>query len=323
MTGAGQDTSDAPGGGTGRTVLLLAHTGRPAAVRSARLVHQSLTRAGVAVRMFASEVDEIRRTGARLDPVEIVSPGPGAAVGAELVMVLGGDGTLLRAAEIARPAGVPLLGVNLGHVGFLAEAERDDLSDTVRCVVARDYEVEERMTIDVAVYDRGRNGTTPPVRTWALNEATAEKLDARRMLEVVLEIDGRPLSRWGCDGVVCATPTGSTAHAFSAGGPVVWPSVEALLVVPLSAHALFARPMVVAPDATVAFEVLPDTTEGVLWCDGRRMVELPAGARIEISRSNTPVRLARLQRPPFTDRLVAKFGLPVAGWRGRAERGHR
>ncbi|GAA3986532.1 NAD kinase [Thermobifida alba] len=319
-TSEGADRLGGVGWETGRTVLLLAHTGRPAAVRSARLVHDRLTRAGVTVRMFASEFDAITRTGAPMSPVEIVEPGAEAAAGAELIMVLGGDGTLLRAAELARPTGVPLLGVNLGHVGFLAEAERDDLSDTVRCVVERDYSVEERMTIDVTVYCQGRDGTGPPVRTWALNEATAEKVEAGRMLEVVLEIDGRPLSRWGCDGVVCATPTGSTAHAFSAGGPIVWPSVAALLVVPLSAHALFARPLVVSPDAVIALEVLPDTTDGVLWCDGRRKVELPAGARVEISRSDTPVRLARLQHAPFTDRLVAKFALPVAGWRGRAER---
>jgi NAD+ kinase len=303
---------------TNRTVLLLAHTGRPAALRSARLVHESLTRAGVTVRMLASEIEAIRKTGARMQPVEVVEPGADAAAGTELIMVLGGDGTLLRAAELARPAGVPLLGVNLGHVGFLAEAERDDLSDTVRCVVERDYSVEERMTIDVAVYNGGRTSAAPAVRTWALNEATVEKVESGRMLEVVLEIDGRPLSRWGCDGVVCATPTGSTAHAFSGGGPIVWPSVEALLVVPLSAHALFARPLVVAPDAVIALEVLPETTDGVLWCDGRRRVELPAGARVEISRSKTPVRLARLQQAPFTNRLVAKFALPVAGWRGRA-----
>ncbi|MFC7330568.1 NAD kinase [Marinactinospora rubrisoli] len=309
-----------PVGNGDRSILLLAHTGRPAAVRSAQLVHESLTAAGLTVRMLAHEADALKRAGTDLEPVDIVHVAPEGARGVELVMVLGGDGTLLRAAEIARSAGAPLLGVNLGHVGFLAEAEREDLSATVRSVVDRDYAVEERMTIDVAVYNNGRNGGSPPVRTWALNEATLEKASARRMLEMVLEVDGRPLSRWGCDGVVCATPTGSTAHAFSAGGPIVWPEVEALLVVPLSAHALFARPLVVSPDATIALEVLPDTTDGVLWCDGRRMVELPAGARIEVSRGHTPVRLARLQRAPFTDRLVAKFGLPVAGWRGRAER---
>ncbi|WP_150243432.1 NAD kinase [Nocardiopsis quinghaiensis] len=305
---------------SGRSVLLLAHTGRPAAVRSAQLVHERLSRAGLTVRMLKNEVEELAGEGCVLSPIEVVAPA-GAAEGAELVMVLGGDGTLLRAAETARPAGVPLLGVNLGHVGFLAEAEREDLGETVRNVVNRDYDVEERMTLDVAVFNGGRGDSAPPVRTWALNDATLEKGEARRILETVLEIDDRPLSRWACDGVVCATPTGSTAHAFSAGGPVVWPDVEALLVVPISAHALFARPMVVGPRATVALEVVPNTAPGVLWCDGRRMVELPAGARIEITRADTPVRLARLHRAPFTDRLVAKFGLPVSGWRGRGEHG--
>ncbi|WP_026120378.1 NAD kinase [Nocardiopsis potens] len=308
-----------PGPRSARSVLLLAHTGRRAAMRSAQLVHRSLTEAGLVVRMLESEADDLKRAGFELDPVERVR-GPEAAEGAELVMVLGGDGTLLRAAEIARPAGAPLLGINLGHVGFLAEAEREDLSATVHSVVERRYIVEERMTLDVAVYNGGRCDGAPPVRTWALNEATLEKATARRMLDTVLEIDGRPLSRWGCDGVVCATPTGSTAHAFSAGGPIVWPEVEALLVAPIGAHALFARPVVVSPDSVIAFEIVPDTPEGVLWCDGRRMVELPAGARIEVTRGDVPVRLARLQRAPFTDRLVAKFGLPVAGWRGRAER---
>ncbi|WP_435110253.1 NAD kinase [Nocardiopsis synnemataformans] len=305
---------------SGRSVLLLAHTGRPAAVRSAQLVHESLSRAGLTVRMLKNELEELAVEDCVLSPVEVVEPGE-AAQGVELVMVLGGDGTLLRAAEIARPAGAPLLGVNLGHVGFLAEAEREDLGATVRSVVNRDYDVEERMTLDVAVFNGGRGDGSPPVRNWALNDATLEKGEARRILEAVLEIDDRPLSRWACDGVVCATPTGSTAHAFSAGGPVVWPDVDALLVVPLSAHALFARPLVVGPNATVALEVVPATTPGVLWCDGRRMVELPAGARIEITRADTPVRLARLHRAPFTDRLVAKFGLSVAGWRGRGEHG--
>lgn len=304
----------------GRSVLLLAHTGRPAALRSAQLVHDSLTREGLNVRMLKDEVEELARSGFELAPVEVVEDNE-AAQGVELVMVLGGDGTLLRAAELARPAGAPLLGVNLGHVGFLAEAEREDLSETVRSVVERDYAVEERMTLDVAVFHNGRNEGIPSDRTWALNEATLEKGDARRVLETILELDGRPLSRWACDGVVCATPTGSTAHAFSAGGPIVWPDVDALLVVPLSAHALFARPLVVGPHTSVALEVLPETVPGVLWCDGRRMVELPAGARIEITRADTPVRLARLHRAPFTDRLVAKFGLPVAGWRGRGEHG--
>jgi NAD+ kinase len=141
------------------------------------------------------------------------------------------------------------------------------------------------------------------------------------MLEVVVEVDGRPLSRFGCDGVVCATPTGSTAYNFSAGGPVVWPGVHALLMVPISAHALFARPMVVAPDSVLAVEVLARTEgAGVLWCDGRRSFDLPPGARIEVRRGSRPVHLVRLHEAPFTDRLVAKFDLPVEGWRGASER---
>ena len=151
-----------------------------------------------------------------------------------------------------------------------------------------------------------------------------EKAARERMLEVVVEIDERPVSRWGCDGVVCATPTGSTAYNFSAGGPIVWPGVEALLMVPISAHALFARPMVVSPTSKLAVEVLARTEgAGVLWCDGRRAVDLPPGARIEVVRGATPVRLVRLQEEKFADKLVAKFGLPVEGWRGAGERRRR
>jgi len=153
--------------------------------------------------------------------------------------------------------------------------------------------------------------------SWALNEATIEKASRERMLEVVTEVDGRPLSSFGCDGVVISTPTGSTAYSFSGGGPIVWPDVDALLMVPLSAHALFARPIVVGPDRVLAVEVLRRTSGvGVLWCDGRRTHDLPPGARVEVRRSPDPVRVARLKDAPFTDRLVAKFQLPVAGWRG-------
>jgi len=231
--------------------------------------------------------------------------------------VIGGDGTILRAAEITHESGTPLLGVNLGHVGFLAEAESEDIESTIDAIVGRRYSAEDRLTVDVDVY-QGKELVTS---TWALNEASVEKAARQRMLEVVVEIDGRPLSRWGCDGVVCATPTGSTAYNFSAGGPIVWPGVEALLIVPISAHALFARPMVVAPDSVLAVEVLAQTQgAGVLWCDGRRTVELPPGARIEVRRGAKPVRLVRLHQAPFTDRLVAKFDLPVEGWRGASER---
>jgi NAD+ kinase len=293
-------------------VLVTAHTGKDSALRSARFVAERLAAAGIEVRTLAGE---FASPGAREVPATAE-----AAEGAELVIVLGGDGSLLRAAEFSRPAAVPLIGVNLGHVGFLAEAEPDGLADLVERVVAREYAVEERMTIDVTVR---RNGTGI-ASTWALNEATVEKAARERVIEVIIEVDGRPLSRWGGDGVVCSTPTGSTAYAFSAGGPVVWPEVEALLMVPISAHALFAPPMVVSPQSVLAVELIvaSETSGAVLWCDGRRKVDLPPGARVEVRRGALPVLLARLQTSEsrsggFTDRLVAKFGLPVAGWRGR------
>ena len=314
---------------TKRTMLVVAHVGRPAALRSARLVVDRLTAAGIAVRILEPEAADLRCAGA-----DVVPAAPAAAQDAEMVIVLGGDGTLLRAAEIARPAGAPLLGVNLGHIGFLAEAEPDDLAAAVGQVVEHRYTVEQRMTIEVTVRQDG----TITAGTWALNEASVEKVARERMIEVVTEIDGRPLSRWACDGVVCATPTGSTAYAFSAGGPIVWPEVEALLLVPICAHALFAGPMVVSPRSVLAVEVLhmsgapprgpaggqDETAAAVLWCDGRRRVDLPGGARVEVRRGAQPVLLARLSGPGpgqadgarFTDRLVAKFGLPVAGWRG-------
>jgi NAD+ kinase len=293
-----------------REILIVTHPRRSVVRESARRVLDGLAAAGIAPRVLRDEAEVLDLTGAAVVPHD-----DDAAVGVELVMVLGGDGSLLRGAEFARRADVPLLGVNLGHVGFLAEAEPEALESTIDHVVRKDYTVEDRMTVDVTVRRHGRVAYTG----WALNEMSLEKAERARMLECVLEIDGRPLSRWGCDGVICSTPTGSTAYAFSAGGPVMWPGVEALLVAPISAHALFARPMVVSPTSVLAVEVIRRTDgSGVLWCDGRRTVDLPPGARIEVRRGKRPVQLVRLHQAPFTDRLVAKFDLPVQGWRGRA-----
>ena len=280
-----------------RSVLVVSHTGRPEALHAAEEAVVALEAAG-------------------LRPVaeEDLTPDTDLL----MVMVLGGDGTILRAAELTHGTGVPLLGVNLGHVGFLAESEREHIDAAVRRIASGQYDVEERGTVDVRVLRPG-GGVE---QGWALNEATVEKADRARMVEVVVEVDGRPLSSFGCDGVVMATSTGSTAHAFSAGGPVVWPDVDAMLLVPVSAHALFARPLVVGPSSVLAVEILSrSSTSGVLTCDGRRKSDLPVGTRIEVRRSAVPVRLARLSHAPFTDRLVSRFALPVTGWRGRAPNG--
>lgn len=304
---------------TTRRILLLAHTGREQAREVARQCVEALTAQDVTVRLVDEEADALE-----VDPahpgVELVQRGDDLGRDCELALVIGGDGSILRAAEFTHGSGTPLLGVNLGHVGFLAEVEEEDVASTIEQIIRRDYTIHERLTLDVSVL----RDNQVVYETFALNEASVEKAARERMLEVVVEIDGRPLSRFGCDGVVCATPTGSTAYNFSAGGPVVWPQVEALLMVPLSAHALFARPMVVAPTSVMAVEVLSNNEgSGVLWCDGRRNVDLPPGARIEVRRGKRSVPLVRLHEAPFTDRLVAKFDLPVAGWRGNAERRRR
>ena len=302
-----------------RYILLVAHTGRLEAVNAAQEAIEQLVAAKLTPVMTPEQVIEIQEFQANrnlnsdfLDHVlELGVSVPEKDL--ELVMVLGGDGTILKAAEVVRETATPLMGINLGHVGFLAESEREGFSNAVARVVDKDYLVKERLTLDVRVLVEGKE----VFRTWALNEATVEKSAAERMLEVIVEIDKKPLSSFGCDGIIMATPTGSTAYAFSAGGPVVWPSVDAMLMVPLSAHALFSRPMVISPRSLLAVEVLERSAgTGVLWCDGRRTHDLPVGARVEVCKSETSVRLARLRQGPFTDRLVRKFALPVTGWRG-------
>lgn len=298
--------------GVGRRVLLLAHSSRQDLQEHTREVAEMLASEGIEVAVPADQVGHYPglRNVVPADPTRPVED-------CELVFVLGGDGTILRGAEFSRGTGVPLLGVNFGHVGFLAEAERSDLPHTVERIAAADYLVEDRMTLDVVA----RAGDRELARSWALNEVTVEKAARERMIELNVEIEGRPLSTWGCDGVIMATPTGSTAYAFSAGGPVMWPEVQAMLIVPISAHALFARPVVVGKDSHIAVELVPGAQgRGVMWCDGARPVELPDGARVEVSRSRTPIRLVRLTTEPFTDRIVEKFHLPVEGWRGAAAR---
>jgi NAD+ kinase len=298
-----------------RNILVVAHALRDDTREAAERVIDALESAGARPVVAADDRDVLVEE--RPELARLATLGLDVAVDdIELAIVLGGDGTILRAAELVRGGTAPVLGVNMGHVGFLAEIERDDLDDAVRRVIARDYRVEERLALGVRVKDAAG---TILYETWALNEATVEKASRERMLEVVMEIDGLPLSSFGCDGVVVSTPTGSTAYNFSAGGPIIWPTVEAIAIVPLSAHALFAEPLVVGPEAAVAIEVLERTNgTGILWCDGRRSHELPPGARVVVRRSPAPVRLARLHPVAFTDRLVRKFRLPVDGWRGPA-----
>lgn len=294
-----------------RKILVFAHTGRKEARDAARQACKQLHRAGLVPVMNRSDLEALTENWDDPVPVQVVHESV-ALIDIELGMVLGGDGSILRAAEMVRHTSIPLIGVNLGHVGFLAESEESDLQETVNRIVKSEYAVEERMAIDIEVWHEEKRVHTD----WALNEVSVEKGNREKMIEVIIEVDRKPISTFGCDGVVIGTPTGSTAYAFSGGGPVVWPEVEAILLVPLSAHALFARPLVASPSSMVAVEMMAHGASGVLWCDGRRMNDLLPGSRIEVRKSEKPVLLARIHPAPFSERLVRKFALPIRGWRG-------
>ena len=227
----------------------------------------------------------------------------------EIAVVLGGDGTILRGAELTRERNIPLLGINIGHVGFMAEVIRPEISAVAKCVIDKSYGLDSRMVLAYEVIRSGKvidNG-------WALNEVTVERQHTT-MVELFVQIDGRPLSRWGCDGLIASTPTGSTAYAFSAGGPVLWPEVEALVLLPISAHALFARPMVISPTSEIVVEIESD--EALLSADALRKFPLTKGDQVRITRDASKILLSHIVATTFTDRIVAKFKLPVEGWRG-------
>lgn len=298
-----------------RRVLLVPHTGRSPNLAAAAEAARLLEDAGIEVRVLAGDSPESLIKHPVLGSFPRFGHSPEAAEGCELILVLGGDGTFLRAADIAHANDLPVLGINMGHVGFLAEWEQESMTEAITRVIDRSWRVEDRMTIEVSVTDIEGKVTGSG---WALNELSLENLNRRGVLDVVLEVDERPVSSYGCDGVLVSTPTGSTAYAFSAGGPVLWPELDAMLVVPNNAHALFARPMVVSPSSRVAVETGTRSGPAVVILDGRRVVDAPAGSRVEVVRGARPVRWVRLDDSPFTDRLVTKFELPVTGWRGRS-----
>ena len=227
----------------------------------------------------------------------------------EIAIVLGGDGTILRGAELTLERNIPLLGINLGHVGFMAEVEKPSIKAISQSVIDRTYLHEDRMVLGYSVLREDKVIS----EGWALNEITVER-DSTTMVELFLEIDHRPLSHWGCDGLICSTPTGSTAYAFSAGGPIMWPEVDAFVLLPISAHALFSRPMVISTKSEIVVTV--ESQKALLSADALRKFALVAGDRVVITRNPHTIKLAHIKATRFTDRLVAKFKLPVEGWRG-------
>lgn len=279
-------------------ILLVVHPTRPAAAKFGNLLAEK----------FLAEKFEVFSNFPELIPG---STSIGRIDGISAAIVLGGDGTILRAAEIVRGHDIPIIGVNLGNVGFLAEIAQPSVNEIVQAVQKGDIHREPRLVLK---YEIIRSGVVFS-KGWALNEVAIER-SSTQMLELFVQIDGRPLSKWGCDGVICATPTGSTAYAFSAGGPVVWPEVSALVLLPLAAHALFSRPMVVSPDCEVVIDVSSQSAQ--ISSDGLRQTELIAGDRIVLTKDIQQIQLAYINGGKFTDRLVAKFKLPIEGWRGES-----
>lgn len=281
-----------------RQAIFVINPARVAAVSAARELSQILLKEGFTL----STPSEVNVLGiSQMDAKSLDA--------AEVVVVLGGDGTILRGAEIARRKSIPILGINLGHVGFLAEVEKPTLAEIAASIVAKGYVTENRMVLKYSVM----RGGSLISDGWALNEVTVER-DGTTMVELFVQIDNRPLSRWGCDGLICSTPTGSTAYAFSAGGPVLWPEIDAFVLLPISAHALFARPMVVSPTSEIVVEI--ESSGALLSGDSLRKFALKAGDQVHITKDASVIKLAHIEPTLFTDRLVAKFKLPVEGWRG-------
>ena len=281
-----------------RSVAFLVNPSRPEAISAAGELAPLLFSAGFSLYTISDiDIEGIKKVAAA-DLPEI-----------ELAVVLGGDGTILRAAEVTLVRKIPLLGINLGHVGFLAEVNRPTIKAIAQSIIDKSYVSENRMVLQFEIERGGKVVSTG----WALNEVTVER-DATTMVELFVEIDRRPLSHWGCDGVICSTPTGSTAYAFSAGGPVLWPEIEALVLLPISAHALFSRPMVVSPKSEIIITV--ESSAALLSADALRKTPLQLGDRVIITRDERTIKLSHVSSTLFTDRLVAKFKLPVEGWRG-------
>ena len=270
-----------------RAVLLLVNASRDEAKGAAETISKILVAAGI----------------------KIYTPADSDIAHVEVVLVLGGDGTILRGAEFALNENIPLLGINLGHVGFMAEVEAFTFEKVAQAVIDKDYVLDPRMLLTFQV----KRGKKIIDQGWALNEISIER-KSTTMAELFVQIDDRPLSRWGCDGIICATPTGSTAYAFSAGGPVLWPEVQAMVLLPIAAHALFAKPMVIAPTSTIGITI--ESSDASLSADALRKIELEKNDHIEITKNSKQVILAHLKSTIFTDRLVAKFKLPIEGWRG-------
>ena len=279
-------------------VGLVVHGGRPEAVATAGRIAEQLASMGVTV----AGVKDDGWSNATVDWRPPESFGDGLGV----VVALGGDGTLLRAAYLARDRGLPLLGVNLGRLGFLSEVEAGQVDDAMQRLVTGDFEVENRMTLAVSVHDAEGQlvGTS-----WALNDASVERTIPQRLIVFEVRVNQTVLANVPADAIILATPTGSTAYAFSAGGPIMSPLVDAILLTPVAPHSLFDRTIVVDPNESLVVRPVAGHSTCVVSCDGRESIPVPPGGSVHVSRGEVPVRMARLTSFDFYQRVRDKFHL--------------
>jgi NAD+ kinase len=276
-----------------KTIALSLNPHRPTAIESAQAILRIAAEAGVAV-AFA-------------DPVSGLEPTPGARIeDADLVVTVGGDGTLLRGVRLAVPLDVPILGVNTGRLGFLTEVETtDEVLARIGTVLRGHYAVEERLTLQVSVNGVGAH--------FALNDVVVRRGAEARMVPFGLSLDGELIAHIPSDGIVVATPTGSTAYFLSAGGPIIAPSVEAFGVASLLPHTLFARPLIVPTSSRVEISCDSETVHANLETDGTFVTDLSSGDRVTIVRGPRPAKFARTGDHAFFARLEEKlqWGVPI------------
>ena len=281
-----------------RAVGLVVHGGRDTAMAAATDAAEQLARLGVSVAA-------VKDGGWHSDHVEMRAPEQ-FGEGLDVVLALGGDGTFLRAAYLARDRNIPLLGVNLGRLGFLSEIEASNVPAALERLVAGDFAVEDRMTLAITVHDAdGAQIDT----SWALNDASVERTVPQRLIVFEVRVNETTFANVPADAVICATPTGSTAYAFSAGGPILSPLVDAILLTPVAPHSLFNRTIVIEPGESLSVRPVGGEGPCVVSCDGRESIAIPPGGSVRVSRGEIPVRMARLAPFDFYQRVRDKFGL--------------
>jgi NAD+ kinase len=279
------------------TIAFVVHTRRPRAVDLAGHAATWLAHRGHTVVLPKEDAEAVGLPERGLDPEKL-------ADGVAVAVALGGDGTILRAVRLASPVGVPVLGVNLGRLGYLSEVEAGRLTWALERFLVGDYDIEERMMLAVSVEHAGGVTNT----ALALNEAVVEKASAGRTVNMRVSIDGRPWTTYVADGLIVATPTGSTAYAFSARGPILSPRLRALLLTPVSPHMPFDRSLVVSDEETFRVEVCDDR-EAMLTVDGQDLARLRDGDAIVCAAADQPARFVTFGARDFYGILKAKFGV--------------